>query len=276
MQYKNTNYDIAEDGSCFSYYSNRYLKPQMTNKYPTYNLTIDGKKKKTYVHRMIAETFLPHDEDHNIVNHKDGNSKNFNISNLEWVTPSENSKHACENGLTPRGNMMANTFVENLPGEEWREVFDNNQYLVSSCGRIMNRFTKRLLKPAKRPAGYLQVSLWKQGKGTTKDIHQIVYQSFFPNEDLSGYVINHIDGEKTHNTLSNLEKITYQENNLHAVYQIKTHNCAKPVIQLDKNNNIIAAFPSISQASRITKIANISRAIKSGRTAGSYYWKFKE
>ena len=276
MRYKNTDYEIYEDGRCFSYISNHFLKPQMANKYPTYNLTIEGKKKKTYVHRMVAETFLPHDEEHNIVNHKDGNSHNFDLSNLEWVTASENSHHACANGLTPRGNMIMNRFIENLPNEEWRSVVDNKQYIVSNYGRIMNVFTKRLLKPAKKPSGYLQVSLWKQGKGTTKDIHQVVYQAFFPEESLSGYVINHIDGKKDNNNLSNLEKITYKENNLHATYEIKTHKCAKPVVQLDKNQNVIAEFPSISEATRKTKITNISRAIKSNRTAGHYYWKFKE
>ena len=276
MRYKNTNYEIYEDGRCFSYLSNRFLKPQMTNKYPTYNLTIEGKKKKTYVHRMVAETFLQHDEEHNIVNHKDGDTHNFELSNLEWVTAAENSRHACANGLTPRGDMTVNRFVENLPDEEWRQVVDNKQYVVSNYGRVMNAFTKQLLKPAKKPSGYLQVSLWKQGKGVTKDIHQIVYSSFFPEESLHGYVINHIDGKKDNNRLSNLERITHTENNLHAVYDIKTHNCAKPVLQLDGDKNVIAEFPSISEATRKTKITNISRAIKSGRAAGTYYWKFKE
>ena len=276
MQYKNTNYDIYEDGRCFSHFSNKFLTPQSSNKYPTYNLTINGKKKKTYIHRMVAESFLPHDEEHNIVNHKDGNTHNYDISNLEWVTASENSKHACAIGLTPKGDTTINRFIENLPGEEWRNVIGYSQYLISNKGRIMNGFTKHLLKPAKKPSGYLQVSLWQNNKGTSKDVHQIVYQSFNPNEELNGYVINHINGQKSDNSLSNLEKITHQENNLHAVYQIKTNNCAKPVIQIDKNNNIIKEFPSIAMATRETKISNISRAIKTGRTAGTYYWKFKE
>lgn len=276
MQYKNTKYDIYEDGRCFSHYSNKFLTPQMSNKYPTYNLTIEGKKKKTYVHRMVAETFLPRPEEKNIVNHIDGDTHNFHVSNLEWATAAENSKHACASGLTPRGSQIANRFIENLPDEEWRVVANYSQYVVSNKGRIMNIFTKRLLKPAVKPAGYLQVHLWKNGKGATKDIHQIVYQSFFPGENLEGYVINHIDGNKQNNTLDNLEKITHQENNLHAVYQIKTNNCAKPVQQLDKNYQVINEFMSIAQASRNTQILNISRAIKTGRTAGGYYWKFKE
>lgn len=276
MRYKNTNYDIYEDGRCFSHNSNKFLKPQITNKYPTYHLTIEGKKKKVYIHRMVAETFLPHDEEKNIVNHKDGNTQNFDASNLEWVTAQENSKHACANGLTPKGDQIINRFIDNLPEEEWRPVIGFSQYVVSTHGRIMNIYTKRLLKAAKKPAGYLQVSLWRGGKGTSLDVHQIVYQSFYPDEELTGFVINHKDGNKENNSVSNLEKVTYQENNLHAVYCIKTHCCAKPVIQLNVNNQIVNKFPSIAEATRITKISNISRAIKSGRTAGGFYWQFQE
>jgi hypothetical protein len=51
------------------------------------------------LHRIVAITFLENAEDKKIVNHKDGNKLNARLSNLEWVTPSENSIHAYENGL---------------------------------------------------------------------------------------------------------------------------------------------------------------------------------
>ena len=276
MQYKDTSYEIYEDGKCFSYLSNKFLKPQMSNKYPTYNLTINGKKKKTYIHRMVAETFLPLNSKKNIVNHKDGNTKNFHVNNLEWVTAQENSLHACANGLTPKGNQTINRFIENLENEEWREIKNYPLYLISNFGRVMNIKTKRLLKFAVKPSGYLQVHLWKDGKGKTFDVHQLVYKSFYPNVNTAGYVINHIDGNKNNNFINNLEKVTYQENNLHAEYCIKTHNCAKPVQQLNAQKGIINNFLSIAEATKKTKINNISRAIKTNRMAGGYYWRFKE
>lgn len=51
------------------------------------------------VHRIIAETFLSNLEGKDQVNHIDGNKLNNNINNLEWVTASENTKHAFDNGL---------------------------------------------------------------------------------------------------------------------------------------------------------------------------------
>jgi len=63
--------------------------------YPTVKL--DGKLYK--IHILVALAFIPNPNNHPIVNHKDGNKENYNISNLEWTTYGENNKHAMETGL---------------------------------------------------------------------------------------------------------------------------------------------------------------------------------
>lgn len=103
-QYQDTWYDIYTDGRCYSRKTNKFLTPKMSAKYPTYSLTINGKKKNVMVHRMVAETFLPRIEGKNIVNHIDGDTHNYNLDNLEWNTPSENSKHAIDTGLRKNGD----------------------------------------------------------------------------------------------------------------------------------------------------------------------------
>ena len=53
-----------------------------------------NKKRKQFIHRLVAKHFIPNIENKKEVNHIDGNKQNNNINNLEWVTPSENMKHA--------------------------------------------------------------------------------------------------------------------------------------------------------------------------------------
>ena len=59
----------------------------------------DGTRRNVYVHRLMAQTFLPNPENKREVNHIDGNKLNNNIDNLEWCTSSENRLHAYREGL---------------------------------------------------------------------------------------------------------------------------------------------------------------------------------
>jgi hypothetical protein len=68
--------------------------------YKLINLKFSNKKKKArFLHDLIAQAFLGETPENCIVNHKDGNKKNNKVENLEYITYSENTKHAYDSGL---------------------------------------------------------------------------------------------------------------------------------------------------------------------------------
>lgn len=86
----------------------KWLKA-LYNKFTSYNsvLLYDGKgsHKYLYIHRLVLIAWGPPQpsKEHNQANHKDCNKTNNDISNLEWITPKGNRRHAIANGHAPKG-----------------------------------------------------------------------------------------------------------------------------------------------------------------------------
>lgn len=73
------------------------LKPYMNNKgYLKISLQQGRRAIKKRVHRLVAIAFIPNPENLPQVNHKDGNKTNNSFTNLEWISNSDNLKHARE------------------------------------------------------------------------------------------------------------------------------------------------------------------------------------
>lgn len=92
------NYIIYITGKIYSIRNDKFLKPFINNGYYCVNFSSNGKRKRVYIHELVASHFLIKIPEYE-VNHKDGNKLNNDITNLEYVTVSQNIKHAYDNGL---------------------------------------------------------------------------------------------------------------------------------------------------------------------------------
>ena len=96
--------------------------------------------------------------------------------------------------------------------EIWVDVRNHDNYEVSSDGRVRNKKTGRILTPVlNKKEGYGRVRL----DGDRQYVHRLVADSFFDGEH-SRMDVNHIDGDKNNNSVSNLEWCTRRENIQHA------------------------------------------------------------
>lgn len=88
----------------YHYRKSRYfeVKPKKDG-YLGVTLSFNGKVQQVCIHQLVARAFLPNPENKPQVNHIDGDKSNNKVTNLEWVTASENNYHACKTGLRKVG-----------------------------------------------------------------------------------------------------------------------------------------------------------------------------
>lgn len=183
--------------------------------------------------------------------------------------------------------------------ECWREVKGfEGLYFVSDYGRV--RSQKKILSPKKEKNGYLRVTLYKTRKAKTVSVHRLVAEAFLG--PCSGNMqINHKDGCKVNNHVSNLEYCTCSENIKHAYDAGLKERCRehgremamknmgkltayrdrvkRPVISIDLRTNERIEHESVNMAARNTNTdpANVSRVLNGTyRQTRGYLFKYKE
>lgn len=169
--------------------------------------------------------------------------------------------------------------VTDLDGEIWCDIQGfEGVYMISNYGRIKHRQnshreTLRIPHPA--PNGYLRLVLSYQGKRVTASVHREVAKAFLPNPN--GFdSVNHIDFNKTNNSVSNLEWLPIKENILHAKENGK--NNRKSVGQYLKDGTLVRVWASAYEVEKTlgffsTLISRCCRGIQ--KSHKGFVWKFQ-
>lgn len=146
---------------------------------------------------------------------------------------------------------------------------------VSTIGNVRRK--GKVLKTHIRN-GYKAVCLYnyESKKQLTVNIHRLVAKCFIENPH-SYTCVNHKDGDKTNNTLENLEWCSYKQNTEHAIKTGLSKPHPKSVEQYSLDGKYIQTFPSIIKASAKTGAndRHISCVCKGKRkTTGGFIWKY--
>jgi len=171
--------------------------------------------------------------------------------------------------------------------KDFPEYKINERGEVFSCYKPKTSIVTNTWHPIKwvldKATGYYLVTMVNATtkKRSNKFIHRLLGEAFIPNPQNKPQ-INHRDGVKTNNTLSNLEWATSKENTQHAVDNglLTYAYCEKAVVQCDKlTKKELRTFKSGREAEDVTGIArqNISKVVTGKRkSAGGFYWKYSK
>ena len=140
-------------------------------------------------------------------------------------------------------------------------------YGITSCGKVWSYKNEKFLKPGVCTNGYLFVCLCKDGKVKSYRLHRLVAEAYLPNPGNLPDV-DHIDNDKTHNYVNNLQWITHKENCR------KSNN--KPILQFDLDGNFIREWECAADVGKEVN-GNICNCLKGKlKSAFGYIWKYKE
>lgn len=156
-----------------------------------------------------------------------------------------------------------------------KKIVGYEDYAISENGDVFSYRTNKFLKPQKNRRGYYCVLLYRDGNVKLCRIHRLVAEAFLPNPN--GYdTVDHIDGCKENNCVSNLQWMTAADNTR------KANN--KPVAQYTRYGEFVKQYNSVLHASAETgvdryDIAACARGKCNSRgyirkTAGNFVWRY--
>lgn len=125
--YQNFGYELKKEPKILRQTINSYG-------YPSVMLCKKGKRRYRAVHRLVAETFIKPENLSLQVDHINGVKTDNRVSNLEWVTPRENTLRSVRLGLKPRGEKHGNSKLKQKEVEIIRDLYQTGKHSQRKLG----------------------------------------------------------------------------------------------------------------------------------------------
>lgn len=145
---------------------------------------------------------------------------------------------------------------------KWKILKENENYSINEKGEIKNNITKKILSPSiNKDSGYYQIDLWENNKSRKYTLHRLVANNFIPNLE-NKPTVDHIDGNRLNNDISNLRWATYSEQNS----RFNTFGVRSEKIKVINVNGEELIFNRIKDVAEHfnCNISNISQMLKKG------------
>lgn len=244
-----------------------------------------------YAHRLVALTFLEQVPGKSLVNHIDGDKRNCNVSNLEFVTHLENNIHARDTGLNTQ---VIGICQYDLSGKLLKKYSSISQ--ASKAVNVSQTSMSKDLKTGYTTAGFQ----WRVDNGSSEDIQAVVDSRSKNNVlqySLSGEFIREYSNARdasreTGVSFTCISRAARGQGRVCAQCQWRTKYSDIQVIDLSKerrkgktpmkqmslDGNLVMEYPSISQASSKTGFnrKEISKHSTTGTPYKGYIWKTVE
>lgn len=107
----------------------------------------------------------------------------------------------------------------------------DNRYYATEDGHIYDAKLNKYVSENKSKRGWLKCHVWYNKKRITIGVHRLIAYAFLGISDLT---VNHINGDKTDNSIQNLEYMSLQDQNWHRSRVLHTGN-QKPIICIEQN-----------------------------------------
>lgn len=195
-----SRYKVSTEGRIWSTYHGKIMRPQMCGRrYPSILLYSDeGRSRKHYVHRLVAQVFIPNPEGYDTVDHINEDHMDARACNLRWLSERDNREAYMTNhgywynpdAWRPGKPRKRYPCPEDTAAEKWMNCMDFPDYFVSDQGRVWSVLSGEM-KVINRGC----VNLASGGRMHTKTVRTLVASAFLPPKE-EGQVLRYRNGDR--------------------------------------------------------------------------------